>query len=494
MNDDLAYTSQFRRRRAGYESREITPEPIASYASGTVSAPSSGAQYVRWVQDALNKVLGLRLAVDGVAGTQTRSAIRRFQERSGLAVDGIVGPKTDAKLRAALGTRALAGGPAARIAAAPRSLPSPCGGPTPVPCASTVIDHFAQAKAVVEPTHEGAYRSVISSVATCIAAGLRGFVASGVIRVVGHTSSEGSTVSNDALGQARADQVADDLKAALLAQGLSVSSVFVAPVDGVVFLQAGTRGESSLRVTPERTEEDRKKNRRVEIDPSGLFRKPPGPAPAPAEIDTLIAEVRKTLGSLPLGRAGIVLPTTARFLDPAEQSVAMTEYRGSLDFTKILITDGLGFAGAKFTVAVQLSTGWHVAMNMGSLRCWAPAPFSASLIHELAHAWQSQHHATDPTAFMANSVKCQAKGIALSKVTGKTYSAYAYVPGKAFGDYGSEQIAQQVQHHFTGRGSPTPVVPSTIQAATPNAPVAANAASLTVVAALELGAPGVISP
>jgi peptidoglycan hydrolase-like protein with peptidoglycan-binding domain len=498
MSDDLAYTSQFRRRRAAQRELETAYAPMASYLSESTPAPSSGASYVRWVQAALNQILGLRLAVDGIAGTQTRSAIRSFQARSGLTVDGIVGPQTDAKLRAALGSgapgaRAL-GSPASAVAAAPRALPSPCGVPTPVSCGATVIDHFAQAKAVVEPAHEAAYRATIASVATCIATGLGGGLASGVIRIVGHTSTEGSTVSNDTLGQARADQVNADLQAALMARGLTVSTFFVAPVDGVVFLHAETRGESSLRISPERTEEDRKKNRRVEIDPSGLFRKPPGPAPAPAEVDTLIAEVGKTLGSLPLGRTGIVLPTAARFLDPAEQSVAMTEYRGSLDFTKILITNGLGYGGTKFTVAVQLSTGWHVAMNMGSLRCWAPAPYSATLVHELAHAWQSQHHGTDPTAFMANSVKCQAKAIALSKVTGKAYSAYAYVPGKAFGDYGSEQIAQQVQHHFTGRGSPTPAVVSTIQGAAANTPVAANATSLAVVVALELGAPGVIRP
>jgi hypothetical protein len=47
MTDDLAYTSQFRRRRAGYEPHEITPAPIASYLSETVSprrrAPSTFA-------------------------------------------------------------------------------------------------------------------------------------------------------------------------------------------------------------------------------------------------------------------------------------------------------------------------------------------------------------------------------------------------------------------------------------------------------------------
>jgi peptidoglycan hydrolase-like protein with peptidoglycan-binding domain len=57
--------------------------------------------YIRWVQSSLNQILGLRLAVDGVAGPQTRSAIRRFQQQRGLTVDGQVGPQTEGALIAA---------------------------------------------------------------------------------------------------------------------------------------------------------------------------------------------------------------------------------------------------------------------------------------------------------------------------------------------------------------------------------------------------------
>jgi len=63
-------------------------------------------EYAMWVQQALNKILGLRLAVDGITGTQTRSAIRSFQQREGLLVDGIVGPQTEGAL-----IRAGAGNP-----------------------------------------------------------------------------------------------------------------------------------------------------------------------------------------------------------------------------------------------------------------------------------------------------------------------------------------------------------------------------------------------
>lgn len=57
--------------------------------------------YIRWVQQALNKIMGQRLAVDGISGPQTRSAVRDFQRRQGLSADGIVGSQTEAALIAA---------------------------------------------------------------------------------------------------------------------------------------------------------------------------------------------------------------------------------------------------------------------------------------------------------------------------------------------------------------------------------------------------------
>jgi peptidoglycan hydrolase-like protein with peptidoglycan-binding domain len=57
--------------------------------------------YIRWVQQSLNKILGLRLIVDGRLGPPTCSAIRSFQRRRGLAPDGIVGPQTERALLAA---------------------------------------------------------------------------------------------------------------------------------------------------------------------------------------------------------------------------------------------------------------------------------------------------------------------------------------------------------------------------------------------------------
>jgi hypothetical protein len=47
---------------------------------------------VRWVQNSLNRILGLRLPIDGVAGPATRSGTRAFQKKQGLKADGVAGP------------------------------------------------------------------------------------------------------------------------------------------------------------------------------------------------------------------------------------------------------------------------------------------------------------------------------------------------------------------------------------------------------------------
>jgi hypothetical protein len=239
---------------------------------------------------------------------------------------------------------------------------------------------------------------------------------------------------------------------------------------------------------------------------------PTGTPGAPPDILNLIRIVSGVLSGLPLGTLGIKLPTAARFLDATEQSEAVTIYGSSLDFTKIVITDGLGASSRPFTVAVPLASGFHIAMNLGDLCSWASRPRSDTLVHELAHAWQSQHHGSSPTAYMSNSVACQllamadlpiAKAAAAKNATtaavkhgvfdtsrlatiaaaaaaAEDVSAYAYIPGKAFDEYAAEQIAQQVEHTYSHSGHPTPGVVTLISSVKPHVVSPENERGLTV--------------
>jgi hypothetical protein len=177
-------------------------------------------------------------------------------------------------------------------------------------------------------------------------------------------------------------------------------------------------------------------------------------------------------------------------------------------------------------VAVPLSSGFHVAMNLGDLCSWATRPRSVDLIHELAHVWQSQHHGTNPTAFMTNSVQCQvaalldipaAKAAAAAAATAaairsgildpariaaaaaaaaaaEDVSAYAYIPGRRFDQYAAEQIAEQVEHSYSRRGSPTPAVIAHVRSLSANVPSPDNARGLTVTSFHRSSTPGVVFP
>ena len=60
----------------------------------TLSKMGSRGDEVRKVQQKLKNLGYYTGNVDGIFGTQTQSAVRRFQRDKGLSVDGIVGPKT----------------------------------------------------------------------------------------------------------------------------------------------------------------------------------------------------------------------------------------------------------------------------------------------------------------------------------------------------------------------------------------------------------------
>jgi peptidoglycan hydrolase-like protein with peptidoglycan-binding domain len=61
----------------------------------------NSADYIRWVQSSLNRIMRAQLVVDGIKGPKTTAAVKSFQTQAKLVVDGIVGPKTEAALTAA---------------------------------------------------------------------------------------------------------------------------------------------------------------------------------------------------------------------------------------------------------------------------------------------------------------------------------------------------------------------------------------------------------
>ncbi|HEX2093057.1 MAG TPA: OmpA family protein, partial [Longimicrobiaceae bacterium] len=351
-----------------------------------------------------------------------------------------------------------------------------------------VLDGFDLNGASVKPVHQ----AKILQVARCIAATQKTSQPIRSVRVVGHTGPEGSSAHNAALGLKRASEVRRHLVEAL--------ERTVPGSSGRVTIVPESRGER------EASSPDPAKRRRVEVLlplPEGRpsrtqpsqprFSQALTPTSPPAVPAGIVALVGKALGMLPFG--GVRPPTAARFLDPAEQGVAASVFGGSLDLTRILISDGLGFQQRPFTVAVRDSSGWYVVMNLGSLRSWSSrGRDSWLLVHELAHAWQSQHHGKDPQAFMMNSVKCQSMAMAAqaANFSGEKYSAYAYVPGKAFGDYAAEQIATQVEHSYSGRGSPTQGIMQVVRSVRPNARSPENEKSLTVVSFHARSTPGVV--
>ena len=94
---------------AGAEPAGTAPAPAGGPSTPPSAEPPSaepsveGSEHVRWVQDSLNRILGLRLHVDGIMGPEVRSAVRSFQERQGLPITGLVGPDTERALIAGKG-------------------------------------------------------------------------------------------------------------------------------------------------------------------------------------------------------------------------------------------------------------------------------------------------------------------------------------------------------------------------------------------------------
>jgi hypothetical protein len=167
-----------------------------------------------------------------------------------------------------------------------------------------------------------------------------------------------------------------------------------------------------------------------------------------------------------LQQIGARMLTRARCLDPLELAIAKPIYQNSLVYDDIFVSDGFGGGGNPFTIALEWGQRWIVILNVGPAAYADPAYSKKSvLIHELAHAWQSQHH-PKPWQSMLNCSECNAAAAVATRVdaasrnkwvkvatgmpdigTGEA-SSYAYVPGQPFEEYAGEQIAEQVEDLF----------------------------------------------
>lgn len=206
-----------------------------------------GDPNVRWLQNALNHVLGIRLASDGIAGPATRSAVRSFQERYGLPVDGIAGPQTRARLAQLVGPSIAP----TRIGRSKLDCDDP---------GTIVLNDFDFERSELKAHH----RDLITEIVRCL--GAAGAEVDSV-ELIGHTDRQGSVALNQSLSEARANSVRQELEKEMRRQGVPMTFM----------ITASGRGKSQL-LPPAATDG---MNRRVEILVSRRRRPRPRPRPRP---------------------------------------------------------------------------------------------------------------------------------------------------------------------------------------------------------------------
>jgi Zn-dependent peptidase ImmA (M78 family) len=143
-------------------------------------------------------------------------------------------------------------------------------------------------------------------------------------------------------------------------------------------------------------------------------------------------------------------------LDSGQQTKATAVYGSSLDFSSIFISNKTGLGGRPFTIAFPDQSDIVQIMNCGTF-----SPSDATLIHELAHVWQSQHH-SNKFQFMANAVKSQSLAAASNAAAAITdplvalnkdfplfypFDAYSYdSTSMSFGSMAAEQMASAIEN------------------------------------------------
>lgn len=144
-----------------------------------------------------------------------------------------------------------------------------------------------------------------------------------------------------------------------------------------------------------------------------------------------------------------------RMLSIGQQADASAVYGASLDFSTIYISNKKGLGNRPFTIAFNNGTEIVQIMNCGTF-----SPRRDTLIHELAHVWQSQHH-SNKFRYMVNAVDSQAGAIVASTAAAVSdpfvalnknfptfypFDAYAYHPGLPFSSMAAEQMAKAIEN------------------------------------------------
>ena len=81
--------------------KPVSPAPVACpypIPTATLRRGNTG-NAVRWVQWHLAQTVTPTIKADGIFGTGTQRAVKKFQAKYGLDVDGIVGPATRKKMQ-----------------------------------------------------------------------------------------------------------------------------------------------------------------------------------------------------------------------------------------------------------------------------------------------------------------------------------------------------------------------------------------------------------
>lgn len=302
--------------------QEAFAEGVAYEWEGEVSR--SNAEYVRWVQQSLNKILNLALAADGISGPLTRSAVRSFQQRARLVVDGIVGPKTEAALVAAGAARPPGGGGIAPPKGGSGGGGVGVGGGAN-PCASLrqpceVLQKFDFDKERVTPTHQ----SQINNIAGCVLESHKTSQPIRVVRLIGHTDAEGTQSYNLDLGRRRAERVKQHLRDAF-------ESIKRGSSSGVT-LGVETRGETQPVSGVAAA------NRRVEVClPKPSAPTPPKPKPVTQNFKIVVKSFINVIGfrgagSTPcgIGPVDLKLAALARVTDLSMSENPPTDIRNKI--------------------------------------------------------------------------------------------------------------------------------------------------------------------